>query len=583
MKKVLTFFWSIQKSEKMSVFLSLAIAIATPLLGDVIAPRYYANLSKAIANNTSFPITYNIALIFIGLIITKFIVWRLGNYMIIVLQQKTMQELADYSAHHLLGLPPRFFKNSGSSVGAIVGKHNKLVKAYEKIYDDMFYHILPSIVIFICIIPILIMIMPVVGSIMICIGILFALMTYRIARWMSPANEELSQSDSRVTNLLADQLSNINTIHTFGQIEREKKRFSKANSIRAEKRKTAWLKGYIHWSANDIIQVSMVIATVLISLYYWEQKYFSIGEVILLNSYVISLSSKLSTIGNVIKNVQGNVADAKEMIAILEYQSPILNNGTQQLLSEASDITFDNVTFGYDEKRPIFKNLSLTIKKGEKVAIVGPSGSGKSTLIELIMRNIEPQSGTVSINNIPLPDIALSSLQQHIALVPQEPSLFNRSIASNIKYANPHAEQDEVEEAAKKAQAHKFILTFKNPKKNLHAYSYLAGEKGNKLSGGQKQRIAIAAALFAKRNILILDEATSSLDSHSEMAIQEAINDIKEDRNTTMVVIAHRLSTVKAMDKILYLKDGKVLEEGSHEELMVKNGAYADLVAAQAL
>lgn len=579
MKKVFMFFWDIQKSEKTTVLLSLCIAITATALGDILAPVYYAKFTKSIAVQTPFQVVFDIVLGFIAIYGIKTILWRVGNYLLIILQHKTMQRISDYTAHHLLDIDTDFFK---TGIGALVGKQNKFTKAYEKIYDEVFYNLLPSCIIFLGVIPVLLWKMPMVGGIMVAVGILFAFMTYRIALWMSPANEELSTSDSRVTNILSDQLSNIETIHSFGKVKTEKARYSKYNAIRAEKRKNAWLKGYVHWSMNDFFQMTMSIATILISLTYWEKGYFSIGDIILINSYTISLAFRLSSIGNVIKNLQGYIADAKEMIEILEYQNTISNKGTVTLPHTGGDIILEDISFGYDVETPIIKNLSLTIKQGEKVGIVGPSGSGKSTLINLLLRTMDVQKGQILINDTPIQDISLQSLRKQIALVAQEPLLFNRSIEANIKYANPNADFTEVTQAAQKAQAHDFIMKLSDNKRSLFGYSYRAGEKGNRLSGGQRQRIAIARAFLAKRPIMILDEATSSLDSHSEVAIQKALDALLLD-NCTMICIAHRLATVKKMDRIIVLQEGVIIEQGSHDELMNKGGFYASLVDAQNL
>jgi ATP-binding cassette subfamily B protein len=267
--------------------------------------------------------------------------------------------------------------------------------------------------------------------------------------------------------------------------------------------------------------------------------------------------------------------DAEEMTAILTTPHEIQDApGAKTLSVTQGKIQFDLVSFGYDE-RLIFKKFNLTIHPGEKVALIGPSGGGKTTIVKLLFRFFDINGGKITIDGQNIASVTQDSLRDGLALVPQEPILFHRSLYDNIAYARPSAKESEVYEAAKLAHAHEFIKAF--PK----GYETFVGERGVKLSGGERQRVAIARAILKNAPILVLDEATSSLDSESEMLIQDALHNLMSNRTT--IVIAHRLSTIMQMDRIVVIDGGKVIEEGKHKELLkVKQGTYQKLWEIQA-
>lgn len=573
MKKVINVFKKMQQPDARAFWVSIVISVLAPVLGDIIAPLYFARYTDLMVHTSPSNVVYHFALIYAFLLFTKVFIWRIGNFLLAVVEYKTLDRVGNLTAHHLLSLSVDFFKDNAT--GALVGKHNKFARAYERMYDEAFFNLIPSIVIFMCVMPVLCVRMPLIGVGMIGIGIVFVFITYQFSRWIQPFNDKLSNSDSKVTAVFSDQLSNINTIHAFGTVEQEKELFSLHNKNRTEKRKNAWLKGYVQWSTNDLFQIVMTVASILITLHFWSTKVFSVGDVILVMSYTTTLSQRLSNMGNIIKNMKQLQADADEMIKILDKKPSVQDNGILTPTSLAGDIVFDNVTFSYpDTSIQTFSQFNLHIKQGEKVGLVGQSGSGKSTLVKLLMREMDIQEGKLSIDGLDIKELKLCSLRSNIALVPQEPSLFHRSIKDNISYARPTASFEEVIEAAKKAQAHDFIM--KTSSKHDSGYETKVGEKGVKLSGGQRQRVAIARAFLANRPILIFDEATSSLDSISEMKIQQAMDELLKG-NETMICIAHRLSTVAKMDRIIVLDNGSIVEQGSHTTLIANNGTYAEM------
>ncbi len=567
MKKVFIIFSKLQKPYAKAFWLSIIISIISPIIGDIIAPIYFADFTNKMSLQTPYSIILAIVLTYLAYLIVRTIVWAIGNWLLVVVEQKTMHRIADHTAHHLLDLSIDYFKNH--SIGALVGKHNKFTRCYERIYDELFFNLIPSVTLFVSIITVLFIKMPLFGLGMLIIGLLFGYMTYRFSRWQHPFNEKVSNTDSKVTALISDQLSNISTIHAFGKIEEEKNRFTQINKTRSDYRRTAWGKGYIQWRVNDLFYLIMVVSSILTTAYLWDQKLFTLGDVILVVGYTTVIASKLSNIGNVIKNITQLITDGEEMIEILKTQPTVQDNGNIVCI-ENGDIVFNNMTFGYDVYEPVFNNFNLHIKKGEKVGIVGESGSGKSTLVKLILREMDINSGSVTLNNYDIREYSIRSLRSTIATVQQEALLFHRSIKENIAYARPDATNEEITEAAKKAQAHDFII------KLSKEYDTKVGERGVKLSGGQRQRVAIARAFLAKRPIIIMDEATSSLDSLSETKIQFAMKELLQS-NDTLICIAHRLSTVANMDRIIVLENGKIIEQGKHHELISSNGLYAEM------
>jgi ABC-type multidrug transport system fused ATPase/permease subunit len=309
-----------------------------------------------------------------------------------------------------------------------------------------------------------------------------------------------------------------------------------------------------------------------------QQGDISIGELISFILYTTLIGGSIAGLGDLYGQIQRAVGASERVLNILEEESelnPEEYYKAKQSILPSGNIVFDHVSFYYPTRTDVkvLDDISFQIRHGEKIALVGPSGAGKSTITQLLLRFYKVTSGSISVHGIPINEFDLLQYRAHIGLVPQEVILFGGTIKENIAYGKPGASQEEIEEAARQANAHDFVLSFPD------RYNTLVGERGVKLSGGQRQRIAIARAILKNPSVLILDEATSSLDAESEHLVQQALERLMENRTT--IIIAHRLATIKKVDRIYVLKAGKIVEEGTHEDLYERRGDYSNLVKLQ--
>jgi len=376
--------------------------------------------------------------------------------------------------------------------------------------------------------------------------------------------------DSKMTGALADAITNVTTIKMFSKIPYEIKRFASVTHKLFQARLRSWHAGNLLNLFQSVSMSSIQLFIIFTIINLWAQNKISIGTIVLIQTYVIHIYSNLWDLGRVLRDLYTAMVDAEEMVEILEQKSDISDaNKLEQCLINQGKIQFKDVHFSYVDNTQVFADLNLTIQPGQKIGIVGESGAGKTTITKLLLRFADIDSGQILIDNQSIYQISQNDLRKNIAFVPQDPILFHRSLLDNIKYGKLDASKKEVMQAAKKAHAHEFILN--SPQK----YQTFVGERGIKLSGGEKQRVAIARAILKNTPILILDEATSSLDSKSEKLIQVALENLM--KNKTTIIIAHRLSTLRKMDKIIVFDNGKIIEQGTHPELIKKKGQYFNL------
>jgi ATP-binding cassette subfamily B protein len=410
-------------------------------------------------------------------------------------------------------------------------------------------------------------------------SVLFIVCTIVISLgFVAPAATLANSWDTRMGGSLADAISCNAVVKAFGAESREDVRLSKVVTKWRSRTRRTWLIGTLNGfiqGANLLVMRGVIIA---FALYLWSQGQATAGDITFVLTAFFMLQGYLRDVGMHIRNLQRSVNDMEELVDIEAQPYGIADrSGAPTIKIGAGEITFDHVTFHYgNHEDPLYRDFSVKIDAGERVGLVGHSGSGKTTFVKLIQRLYDVTDGAIRIDGQNIAEVTQASLRSQIAIVQQEPILFHRTLAENIAYARPGATQAEIEEAARLASAHDFITRL--PK----GYATLVGERGVKLSGGERQRVAIARAFLANAPVLILDEATSSLDSESEVLIQQAMERLMVGRTT--LVIAHRLSTVRALDRLLVFDKGQIIEEGDHDALIRKpGGIYRRLFERQAL
>ena len=377
-------------------------------------------------------------------------------------------------------------------------------------------------------------------------------------------------ADSKIGGRMADVFGNILAIKIFSARSREMSSFGEIVKDASSKSTKSWN----YFLKIEIIQSILVVIVQSVVLYLmidlWLKNKISTGTVVLIQTYMIFIFDRLWNLSNALTRFMKHAADMKESIDLFEIIPDILDPQNPEVLNmKKGHLIFDDVCFKYKSGQDVFENFNLDIKPGERIGIVGHSGAGKSTITNLILRFIDVTDGSITIDGQDIRHVTQDDLRSAISYVPQESILFHRTIRENIVYGKSDATDEEVIEVAKKAYAHEFI------EKLPYGYDTFVGERGGKLSGGERQRVAIARAMIKDAPILILDEATSSLDSISEQYIQQAFNKLMKGKTT--IVIAHRLSTIQKMDRIIVLEDGEIIEQGTHQELLKKSGQYANL------
>ncbi|MFA5052084.1 MAG: ABC transporter ATP-binding protein [Patescibacteria group bacterium] len=569
-------FWIATWNYRGTVIFCL-IGIVGANVVNVITPLYFKNMFNLLTDSQD-RIAAGSGLISILIIIAvlellQWVGWRIGSFTASYFQSKVMYDLDNANFSYLHRHSFAFFNDN--FVGSLTKKVKWFSRAYEVISDRILWDLLPLVVNIALIIAVLFSRSWKLGlGIVVWFGIFFVINSFFI-RYKLKYDLQRSTAETEATGILADTVTNQSTIKLFNGLGRESATFGASTGNIRRLRRLTWDLGNYASAAQGLLITILEIGIFYLAIRLWQRGGLTIGDFVLIQAYLINIFIRIWDFGRVIQQIYENLADAEEMTAILEAPHEITDHPQAVPLRAAGGaIVFRDVDFYYHQTRSVLKKFSLEIKPHEHVALVGPSGAGKSTIVRVLLRMHELTAGTILIDGQDIAKITQESLHQSISLVPQDPILFHRSLLENIRYSRPGATDEEVIEAAKVAHCHEFIATLDD------GYETFVGERGIKLSSGERQRVAIARAILSRAVILVLDEATSSLDSESEQLIQDALDHLMKDR--TVLAIAHRLSTIKKMDRIIVIDEGGIREEGSHAQLLHRDGMYHRLWKLQA-
>ena len=487
--------------------------------------------------------------------------------------QDATRRLAENTFAHLHRLSMRFHMNRRT--GAVTKVIERGTKSIDVMLYFMLFNIAPTAIELIAVLVIFWFKFG-LGLVLatIVMVVTYILFTQRVTDWRNKLREEMNELDTATVARSVDSLLNYETVKYFNAEDRETDYYAKvarryADAAVKSENSLAWLN-----IGQSFITNLMMAGAMGFSVWGWAQGRFSTGDVVLVNTLLMQLFRPLDMLGMVYRTIRQGLIDMAAMFDLVDTPPEIVDKpGATMLRVSGGELAFEDVTFGYDPERQILNGLSLRIPPGKTLAVVGPSGAGKSTIARLLYRFYDVTGGRITIDGQDLRDVTQSSLRAQIGIVPQDTVLFNDSIGYNIGYGREGASQAEIEDAARGAQIHNFIAA------QPQQYETQVGERGLKLSGGEKQRVAIARTLLKNPPILILDEATSALDSRTEAEILDTLDEVSKQRTT--IVIAHRLSTVVDADEIVVLDAGRVAEQGTHAELLAKDGLYAEMWARQ--
>ncbi|HEY7335869.1 MAG TPA: ABC transporter ATP-binding protein [Bryobacteraceae bacterium] len=563
------------------MLLLCAASILTVIGCDLVLPLVYKRFFDQLAIDPIHTMTrrnlkqihHTILLIAVVLAIS-WIGWRSGMLALIKFESSTMKDLTDYCFAYLQHHSQRFFTDNFA--GALVKRVNRFAAAFEIVADQCTLDIGQTIIRVFLVVGVLFWRNVTLGWVFLTWTVAFVGFNFFFARWKLKFDLARAELDTKVTARLADTISNAINLKLFAAIDREVGQFESITDRHQRARAKAWTLGWYSEGIQSLSIRALEVTVLVMAVRYWLLGLLTLGDFVLLRSYLSQLTDNVRQMGQDIRRIYEAMADANEMTEILLAPHEIVDEETAPALTVSDGaVEFRDVQFSYSAgSNLVLRDFSLRIRSGERVGIVGPSGGGKSTVLKLLARLHDVKSGRILIDNQDIALVTQSSLHRSIAYVPQDPILFHRSLMENIRYSKPAASDQEVLDAARLAHCHEFISGFPD------GYETLVGERGVKLSGGERQRVAIARAILMDAPLLILDEATSSLDSESEMYIQDSLGKLVLGR--TVIAVAHRLSTIRKMDRIVVMKDGHIVEEGSHDLLVkIENGLYQRLWSLQ--
>lgn len=573
---VLRYFWQVIKNYKLAFFLLIILNIISGIL-EIYIPFKFLKLWNVLSSNDfSFASeAYRIMIVILILSTMRLITARSASFINSYFQANTMAGLRKQSFSYLIGHSHSFFANNFG--GSLLQKINKYVRAFERLMDMFIDHGLPLVIRSVGMVIAVYTLVPKYSYMFLIFCVVFLVTALIYVKLKLKYDILAALSDTKTHGALADSISNHSSIQLFAGHEYE---LEKVGGV-IDKQKKATLINWYLWGGLSFLQSAYTVLAQFIIFWFaigdWRLGLIGVPTMVLIQGYLSSLTMSLWSFHAIIRTFYDGFSDAQEMALVLDtkYEIEDIEAHKDFNLTKGA-ISFRNVTYIYENNNTkIFDDFSIDIKQGQKIALVGSSGAGKSTLVKLLMRLFNLNSGQILIDGIDISSISQKNLREQIGFVPQDPVLFHRTLMENIRYGRRNATDEEVKKAARLAHCDEFI-----GKLPLGFDTYV-GERGIKLSGGERQRVAIARAILKNAPILVLDEATSALDSESEMLIQDALKNLI--KNKTTIIVAHRLSTIRMMDRIIVIEDGKIIEDGTHEELIKKDeGVYKKLWNLQA-
>lgn len=572
---VIKYFWRVMRNFKFSFFVIIIGSIVAAGL-DIYIPLQFLRLWNVLSvNEFDFvTIAQNIVIIIFILGLTRWLIRRVVGFSNSYFQSNVMAGLREQAFSYMIGHSRSFFANNFG--GSLTQKINKYARAFEKLMDKIVNDGIPLVIRLIGTVIAIYTLIPKYAYILAIFCFVFLITALIYTKFKLKYDVIAALSDTKTTGVVADSISNHSSIQLFAGHDYE---VDRVGGVIQSQRKSTVFNWYL-WEGLGAIQSLYAVIVEFIIFWVavgdWKLGLITLPIIVLIQNYLGRLIENLWSFASIVRAFYDSFSDAQEMALILDMPYEVDDKITKILENIKGEVVFDKVTYLYDKnKTKVFDNFSLTIKKGQKVAIVGISGAGKSTFVNLLMRLFNITSGSISIDGIDISSIKQSNLREQIAFVPQDPVLFHRTLIENIRYGRRDATDEEVKKASSLAHCDDFIDRLPN------GFNTYVGERGIKLSGGERQRVAIARAILKDAPILILDEATSALDSESELLIQDALHNLI--KNKTTIVIAHRLSTVRAMDRIVVIENGKIIEDDDHNKLINKeNGVYKKLWGLQA-
>lgn len=576
-KKTLKIYWQHSKKYKISVFAMLFSIITASLLG-VIVPLYFKNFFDLLTSGQSTDVVYDgliaTLIIIAGIELLQWMFWRISGFFAIHFQTGVTKDLATSCFNYMHKHSFSYFNNNFT--GALVKRVSYFLNSFEDLADRIVWEFIPLIIYISVITVILASKSLILGAALLIWIILFLTVNWIFIKYKMKYDIQRSEAQTEATGFLADTITNNSNVKLFCGYQREVVSYKELNDKVLKLRRFTENLDEKFTATQTFLMVVLEIGVFFFAIQLWKKGLFTVGDFVLLQSYVLIVIMRVWSFGKSIRRTYQSLADAEEMTEIFNTPHEIKDiPDAENLKVTKGEIKFQGVDFYYHKTRKVLDDFDLLVKASERIALIGPSGAGKTTVIKLLLRNHDVFVGQILIDGQDISKVTQESLWENVSLVPQDPILFHRTLMENIRYGKSDATDKEVIEASKLAHCHEFIEDL--PEK----YNTYVGERGIKLSGGERQRVAIARAILRNAPILILDEATSSLDSASESLIQKALDKLME--NKTVIIIAHRLSTIIKSNRIIFIDNGNILEEGTHQDLLKReDGRYKKLWKLQA-